>query len=265
MINTNTSVASLLSNIYQSNGASLADSLSKIASGKRVQTPGDDFAGYIRASGLNADISGYNAIKQDLQDAKSLVTYSQSVGNNIVQDLSRLKELSANYTAANGDANRQSGYKAEYDQIIQRITDTKANSYYDTTKVYQSSTGLKSVAINTANTSIIMNIATTANDTANEAAISNITTATTAGIQSEINNAEKYVSEMQSFGTQLDRNLKLADTIISSKQATVSAIMDVDEAQEMSKVTNLQIRQQATAAMMAQANSAQVAIARLFQ
>jgi flagellin len=265
MINTNTSVASLLSNIYQSNGASLADSLSKIASGKRVQTPGDDFAGYIRGSALNADIAGYNAVKQDLQDAKSVVSYSQGVGNDIVTDLAKLKDLKQSWTAAAGDATRQSGYQAEYDQIIQRITDTKANSYYDNTQVYQSGATLKSVAINVANTSITLDVKTGANDTANEAAVNDISTATSASIQSEIDNAEKYVAEMQSFGTQIDRHLKLTDTVISSKQATVSAIMDVDEAQEMTKVTNLQIRQQATAAMMAQANSAQAAIARLFQ
>ena len=264
MINTNTSVASLLSNIYQSNAQSLTDSMTKIASGKRVQNAGDDFAAYIRASDLNSDISGYTTIKQNLQDAKSLVSYSQGVGNNIVSDLTTLKQLAQSYQSTT-DADQQASDKAQYDQIIQRITDTKTNSYYDTTQVYTSGATLKSVGINASNSSLTMNIATTANDTANETAINNIANVTTTGIQNEINNSETYVSEMQSFGTQIDRQLALSDTIISSKQATVSALTDVDEAQEMTKITNLQIRQQATASMMAQANSAQVAIARLFQ
>jgi flagellin len=265
MINTNTSVASLLSNIYQANSASLADSLTKIASGKRVQNPGDDFAGYIRASGLNSDIQGYTQVKQDLQDAKSLVSYGQQVGNNIVDDLTQLKDLSQSYTAANGNADEQASLQVQYNQIIQRITDTKANSYYDNTQVYVSGTGLKSVNINPSNAGLVMNIATTANDTANETAINNIANVSITGIQNEINNAETYVSEMQSYGTQIDRQMTLSDNVISSKQATVSAIMDVDEATEMTNVTNLQIRQQATASMMAQANSSQVAIAKLFQ
>jgi flagellin len=265
MINTNTSVASLLSNIYQSNGASLTDSLTKIASGKRVQTPGDDFAGYIRGSALNSDIAGYTTVKQDLQDAKALVNYSQGVGNDIVSDLAQLKDLKTSWTAAAGDATRQSGIQAQYDQIVQRITNTVANSYYDNTQVYQSGASLKQVSINVANTAIKLDVSTQANSTATPASVNNIATATTGSIQGEIDNAEKYVATMQSKGTEIDRQMKLTDTIISSKQATVSAIMDVDEAQEMSKVTNLQIRQQATASMMAQANSAQVAIARLFQ
>ena len=265
MINTSTSVALLLSGIYQSNSASLADSLTKIASGKRVQNPGDDFAGYIRAAGLNADVQGYTQVKQDLQDAKSLVSYSQQVGNNILSDLTQLKDLQQSYTAANGNTDEQASIKAQYDQVVQRITNTKANSYYDNTQVYVSGQSLKSVGINPSNATLVMNIATTANDTADESAINNIASVAGSDIQNEINNAETYVAEMQSYGTQIDRQITLSNNVISSKQATVSAIMDVDEAQEMTNVTNLQLRQQATAAMMAQANSSQVAIARLFQ
>jgi flagellin-like hook-associated protein FlgL len=58
--------------------------------------------------------------------------------------------------------------------------------------------------------------------------------------------------------------MKLNDTVVSGKQATVSALVNVDELAEMAKVTNLQVRQQATVSMMSQANVSNAALARLF-
>lgn len=259
MINTNTSVASLLSNIYSTNGASLADSLSRIASGKRVQTPGDDFAAWIRASGQNTDIVSYQSIKQDLQEAKALTDYSRGVGNDIVEDLTRMKELADLY-GQTSDTDKQAAYQAEYDTIVARITDLKANAYYDTTQVYQAG-ALTSVNINAEGA---QNVAVTTTSIGDETAVNNIANVAVSDIQNEINNANTYVAEIESFSTTLDRHLKLTDTIISSKQATVSALVDVDEVQELSTVTNLQVRQQASVAMMAQANVSQASLARLF-
>ncbi|MBN1128827.1 MAG: hypothetical protein JXA71_07565 [Chitinispirillaceae bacterium] len=260
MINTNTSVASLLSNIYSSNNSALAASMGKIATGKRVMNPGDDFASWIRASGLNTDVTGYKNIKQDLQDAKALTDYGKGVGNTIVEDLTRMKELVDLY-GQTADADKQAAYTAEYDTIVDRIAAAKDNSYYDTTAVYATGS-LKSVGINTENASQVIDVTTTA--VGNEVAVNDITTATVESIQNEINNANTYVAEMESFSTVIDRNIKLTDTIISSKNATISALVDVDEVEELAKVTNLQVRQAASVAMMSQANVSQAGLARLF-
>jgi flagellin-like hook-associated protein FlgL len=259
MINTNTSVASLLSNIYSSNNAALTASMSKIASGKRVATPGDDFAAWIRASGQSTDVAGYKNIKQDLQEAKALVDYGKGVGNTIMEDLTRLKELADLY-GQTSDTDKQASYTAEYDTIVDRITAAKAGSYYDTTQVYQAG-ALTTVNINTEGA---QNVSVTTTAIGDETAVNDITTATTGGIQNEINNANTYVAEMESFSKVLDRNLNLTDTIISSKNATISALVDVDEVEELGKVTNLQVRQAASVAMMSQANVSQAGLARLF-
>lgn len=259
MINTNTSVASMLSNIYSNNGAALGDSMEKIATGKRVSNPGDDFSAWIRASGLNTDITGYKNIKQNLQDAKALVDYGKGVGNTIVEDLTRMKELVDLYGQTT-DADAQSAYTAEYDTIVDRIAAAKTNSYYDTTQVYQAG-ALKSVDINTEGA---QNISITTTAVGDETAVNDITTATTGAIQNEINDANTYVAEMESFSKVITRNLNLTDTIISSKNATVSALVDVDEVEEMAKVTNYQVRAAASVSMMSQANTSQAGIARLF-
>jgi flagellin-like hook-associated protein FlgL len=249
MINGPDAISTNLSNIYTNNSQTIADSLVRIASGKRISVPGDDFAGFIRASGLQSDVDGYRNIKQDLQDASALVTYGKGVGNTIVEDLTRMKELADLY-GQTSDADKQAAYTTEYDTIVDRITATKAGSYYDTTQVYQAG-ALTTVNINTEGA---QNVSVTTTAIGDETAVNDITTATTGAIQNEINNANTYVTEMESFGKVIDRTIKLTDTIISSKNATISAITEIDEAEELSALTVKLVRQDATIAMLAQAH-----------
>jgi flagellin len=256
MVITNTSTASLLSNIYSSNADALSSSLTKLASGKRVQNPGDDFAAYIRASGLNTDVTAYQGIRQDLQNAKGMADYAAGVGNAVLEDLTRLQELQDLYNGTT-DTDKQTAYSTEYDTIKARVTNTIADSVYDGQAVYATGsigafnvdpTGTGSIDVNASDTADVSAFANIAND----------------AISTELTAAQTYVAEMNSFGTEISRAMKLNDTVVSGKQATVSALINVDEIQEMANVTNLQVRQQATVSMMSQANVSQAALARLF-
>lgn len=256
MVITNTSTASLLSNIYSANADALSSSLTKLASGKRVQNPGDDFAAYIRASGLNTDITNYQSIRQDLQGAKGLTDYASGVGNAILEDLTRLQELQDLYNATS-DTDKQTAYSTEYDTIKTRIGDTIADSVYDGTAVYAAAslgafnvdpTGTGSIDVNASDVADVSGFANIAND----------------DISTELASAQTFVAEMNSFGTEITRAMNLNDTVVSGKEATVSALINVDELKEMANVTNLQVRQQAAVSMMSQANVSQAALAKLF-
>src|SRR5512136_2291902 len=130
MVITNTSTASLLSNIYSANSDTLTSSLSKLASGKRVQSAGDDFAAYVRAAGLNTDITTYQNTRQDLQNAKGAVDYSLGVGNAVLEDFQRLSDLQDLYNAAGATTDQQAAYSTEYDAIVNRISETTTNAAY---------------------------------------------------------------------------------------------------------------------------------------
>jgi flagellin-like hook-associated protein FlgL len=69
---------------------------------------------------------------------------------------------------------------------------------------------------------------------------------------------------MESFATLLQRQYNLTDTIISSKESTISAIIDINEVEELSALTMLQVRQEATISMLAQANVLQGYAAQLY-
>jgi flagellin len=256
MVITNTSTASLLSNIYSSNADSLSSSLTKLASGKRVQNPGDDFAAYIRASSLNTDITGYQNVRQDLQGAKGMTDYAAGVGNAVMEDLTRMQELQDLYNGTT-DTDKQTAYSTEYDTVKARVTSTMANSVYDGQAVYATGS-LGAFNVDPAGTgSVDVNAS-------NAADVSGFTAIATDAIGAQLTAAQTYVAEMNSYGTEITRAMNLNDTVVSGKQATVSALINVDEVQEMAKVTNLQVRQQAAVSMMSQANVSQALLAKLF-
>ena len=248
--------------IYISNNQAIADSLNRIASGKRVRVPSDDFAGYARASSLQTDVTAYETIKQNVLEVKGFADYASEVGNDLVEDFDRLKELQDLYTKAAGDSVKQAAYGAEYDAAINRINDVIDDSYFDDVQVYRAGVSLKSVELNPENSSLAIDIQATA--VGATASISNIANADVSDIQNEINNALVYVAEMESFATLLQRQMNLTDTIISSKESTISAITDIDEVKELSALTMLQVRQEATISMFAQANILQGYAAKLY-
>jgi flagellin len=267
MISTNYSVASLLSNIYNTNATAMSQSLSKIASGKRIQDPSDDFAGYLKASVFQADITGYTDIKAGLQNGKGLTDYAKTTGNQIVEDLTDMKALAKQWAAANAananDTDTLDGLQSKYDAIVTRIADLKTNATYNGTAVYAASS-LGTYQVNAEDNSLVVDVNIA--NVANEANVNDITDANAVtDIQTELVEAAKFVSQADSFGKEISNYMKLADVAVTSKQAAMSAITDIDEVKEMAALTNLQVRQQASVSMMSQANASQAAIARLFQ
>ena len=252
MVISNASSAALLSSIYSTNADALTQSLSKLASGKRVQNPGDDFAAYVRAAGLNNDVVTNQNTIQDLQNAKGAVDYATGVGNNILEDLQKMQDLQNLYNAAGATADQQAAYSAEYDAILNRITNTATNSTYDGEDVYDTASIITAGTIDVTAT----NAATPGNLTAGNIAGDDVAT--------EITAAQSYVADLSSFGTAISREMKLLDVVNADKKATVAALINVDELTEMANVTNLQVRQQAAVSMMSQANVSQAALARLF-
>ena len=263
MINSTTSVASLLSDIYNTNNSSISQVMSQIASGKRVQSPSDDFAAYVESSALNTDIAGYQTAQQNLTAAQGLANYAAGVGNDIAADLTKMQNLLTQYNATS-DPNQQAAYASQYTALVNEISDEKTNSNYEfggaNIQVYKAAT-LGSVTVDNNNDSISIK-ATAVGD---ETAVNNITTASASDIQNEINNAQTYVAEMNAAGDEISKFSALTGTAINSEQATVGALVNVDQAAAMTNLTNLQVQQQATVSMMSQASTLQAGIARLFQ
>lgn len=265
------SITTQLASIYGSNNQLLADTLSRIASGKKVSKPSDDYISYIRAQGIQDDINSYKTVTEDLTEAKQVSDTAAELGNNIYEDLVRMKELAEKYATSGSDTDKAS-YNIEFKALAQSISSMISTNDYDGTAIVSAAT-VSSVEIdpedetNTIDLTFvagdITDIATNASlwhlDVVGEEAAKSAT-----NVQTEIDKALSYLNKAQSFQTQVDRQLDLTDTIVQNKGSLKSLLTDINDVEELNNATTLQIRQQAAVAMMAQANMMQSSIASLY-
>jgi flagellin len=263
---------SQLSTIYNSNNNALAEIYGKIASGKKIQGASDNFTGYARAKSLQNTIDGYSTVKQDLTEAKGAAETAVSLGNGIYDDLVRMKQLATLYTdiVHVATADEKTAYNAEFETLGASIMDTVNNNKYNGIKVVSVAT-LATVYVNPDNTTDTLAIAFAAGDIISD--VAGVTwnldgvgggPTSAAAVQTEINTMTSYLIKAEKYVDKIDKQITITDDLVLSKQATQSLIMDVDDAAETAKATELEVRQQATVAMIAQANLSHSNIARLY-
>lgn len=267
-----------LASAYNANNQMLADTLTRIATGKKISRPSDDFTGYLRSNRMQSDVDSYNKIKENLTSAKGMTSTAVEVGNTIYEDLVKMKDLLTSYynTADSADDNdERSAIQTEFNTIKNNLTSYISNTRYDGTTVY-SGTTLETVDLDPdgngklAITFDAGDIAVPATPTLTGFVVGTPATTTTnqtaelAAINTEITAATSYLIKAQSYDKSVDRQLRISDTIIQSKQSAISLITDIDEVSEMNKKTDLMIRQQASISMLAQAQMSRSAITRLF-
>ena len=252
-------VSSGLASIYNANSRALSESLGRIASGKRIQKPSDDFAGYIRSRSLLNEAAALQTVKQDLLAAKGAADYALETGTAIMDKLERCQELSTLY-AATGDAEEQALLTAEHGVIVEEITALIAEAEWGTVDVV-STNALATVDLDGVTGGTNFEVLFLAGDIPDEA---NLAIATPANVANEIATATEYVARASGFSEDLQRHMDLTDIAINSKEAAASLITDVDEMKELALATDLQVRQQASIAMMAQANVSRQGILQLY-
>jgi flagellin len=227
---------------------------------------------------MQTDVDNYGKIKENLTASKAATGAAVEVGNSVYEDLVELKDLITSYynTANNAsDDDERSQIQTKFNNLKTSISSLISNSKYEGTTIYSAST-LESVNLDPAGTGKL-SITFAAGDIANPATPSitgfvvgdaattatNKTTDITA-VDAEITKATSYLVKAESYDKSIDRQIRISDTIMQSKQSAISLITDIDEVSEMNKQTDLQIRQQASIAMMAQARLSRSSIARLF-
>lgn len=258
------SINSGLASIYNANTRALSQSLGRIASGKRIQKPSDDFAGYIRSRSLLDDVSGLAVVKQDLQKAKGYADYAVEAGTALMEKLERIKELAVLY-GSTSDATEQALYVAENSVIGAEITDLIANAQIDSNQAFQDDT-LIDVELDPDGASGSFDVtfveATDYTSAIEIAALVVTDGGTTA--DAAIAKVTSYLAKASGYSEDIQRHMDLTDIVINSKEAAASLITDIDEVKELATATDLQIRQQASIAMIAQANISQQGIMQLY-
>lgn len=250
-----------ISQLYNQQKKEYSNLLYDIASGKEINKPSDDFVGYIRSSNISQDISQYEDINTNLTELNEPAQLASDLGNNIFKDINRMKELADLY-GGTSDTDEQNTYNTEFKTLAQSVTDTIANNKYNNNTVVAAGT-LAYAEINPDDSSLKISLEFDANDIPNVSGF-DLTSETSSDVQDELNKITSYTTKADNYLEQISRQKDLNDNLISNKNDTIDAISGIDEAEALAKANELQIRQQASVAMMAQANTSMTYVAQLY-
>jgi len=260
-------------------------SMERLSTGKRINQAADDAAGVAIASRLSAEVKGTQQAIRNAMDAQSLLDTAEGAHLEIEQVLQRMRELAvqaANDTNSSSDRTALNAEVTELKAEINRIKDVTTWAGIKLLDGTQSTTGLRFQvgADNSVTNSSgadrltvkIDNMATTAigSGTATYVSAIALDTMTNASaaisvLDAAITTVNTQRSELGSYSNRLDHVVSNLTNISNNLQAGLGRIQDADFAAETTNLAKTQILQQASTAMLAQANAAKQNVLSLLQ
>ena len=272
-INTNMN-AMIATNQMAKNTALSGKSMEKLSTGLRINRAGDDAAGLAVSEQMRAQIRGMEQANRNVQDGISLVQTAEGAlqeAGNIAQRMRELGVQAGNDTYSSADRNKIKQELVQLNDEMSKIAEeTKFNGIELLSGKTTSSkitiqagantetriiemTNLKSVA----ETLGLKSSTTLSNSTEAQGIVKKIDTALTS-----INTARANLGAMQNRLEYTSSNLT---TSTENLTAAESRIRDVDVAKEMVKLSKLNILNQASQAMVAQAKQQPESVTQLLR
>ena len=256
-----------------SNQNGISKSIEKLSSGLRINRAGDDAAGLSISEKMRSQIRGLRMASKNAQDGISLIQTAEGALTEVHAILQRMRELVIQ--AANLGTQEQEDLDAlqnEIAQLIEEIDKISERTEFNEKKLLDGSyTGqVFQIGANEGQTMSVeigdMSAAALGVDGLDVSAFTGDATLIDTAL-GNVDNAIKTVSEERSklgaYQNRLEHTIANLDNAAENLQAAESRIRDVDMAYEMMNFTKFQILQQASTAMLAQANLAPQSVLQL--
>jgi flagellin len=249
VINTNIASLNTQRSLNSSQGA-LNTAIQRLSSGLRINSAKDDAAGMAIATSLDSKMRGDTVAIRNANDAISMSQTAEGAMQKQTDALQRMRELAVQAANGSNSTDDQANLNAEFTQLnaeVSRLSSTSFNGV----NVFNATT---------------FQIGSAATDT-----LASTSVAASTGVGGDITSAANATTALGAIDTALKSiNTSRAtlgatqnrfESVISSLQVNVentaaskSRIMDADYAMETANLTRGQILQQASTAMLAQAN-----------
>ena len=273
-INTNVGALKAAQASYSVN-KSMETSMARLSSGKRINSAADDAAGIQIANRLTAEIQGLNQSVRNAADAQAMLATAEGASHEVHTILLRMRELAVQ--AANGTADGggdRAALKSEFDALeseINRIASkttfagiqlvdgsfTGADSGKFQVGAYGSETITHTIEnLNTVSIGLPAAIDLTTYTKANSAIVT---------LDKAISNVGTEREQLGAVMNRLDHAIANLQQVSTNLSTAKGRIMDADFAAETSNLARTQVLQQASMAMLSQANAAKHNILALFQ
>jgi len=267
----NTNVASLnAQRNLQTNQAGLNSVFQRLSSGLRVNSAKDDAAGLAVAEGMSSIIRGANVAIRNANDGISMGQTAETALGNVVNQLQRIREIAVQ--AANGSITdtQRGNLQKEVDQLTQEIARTVGNTKFNDISLLDSSAAIVfQVGSSGSDTVSISGAGLTGLTSFGSSGLSALSTTTgvvdvsssgaASGALASLDTDITAITEARAtFGAVQNRFEAVISGLQAYSESLTAArgrIVDADFASETAALTRGQILQQASTAILAQANA----------
>ena len=260
----NTNVSALNAQRHLTNNTNmLQKTMEKLSSGYRINRAGDDAAGLAVSEKMRAQIRGSQKALDNTQDAINLLNTADGTLQTVTDSLQRMRELAVQAANDTYSTAQRSAMQIEYNSLASGIIQMSEASEFNGIKLLNGDVTSFTMQIG-ANTTTdvdyldiasalddISTLSTTGGLGSNSSAVSAITT-----LDSAINTINAQRGVLGAFTNRLEYTAQNLSSYIENISASESRVRNVDVARESANLSRNQILQQASQAMLSQANQA---------
>jgi len=261
VINTNTSAQTAAQLLSQSSSM-LSQSLERLSSGSKINSPADDSAGLAVSMNLTAQMGENTAASDNVNNAISFNQTQDGYLQQVSNALDRMSELAVQSQDVTKSDSDRSLYQQEFNTLATYVNsvskqDFNGVSLFNGTNQY--------VTVNSNATSNTNAFETTGVNMATSTTYTGLTSdsiATVSQAQTALGAVTNAISQLASDRAKIGTNIETLtnysnelSTLNNNLSAANSQIMDVDVAQESTNYAKYNILVQTGTAMLAQANA----------
>jgi flagellin len=244
-------------------------SMEKLSSGLRINRAGDDAAGLSISEKMRSQIRGLDQGSRNAQDGISMIQTAEGGLQEVHEILQRMRELAVQSSNDTNVTVDRTAISDEFSQLGLEVERIQLKSQFNKQDIFRGTAGTAGkvqlqVGANAAdlieldlskteNGLNLSTVVTAAKTTAKVDTHANAQTAITT-IETQIETVSKGRSYLGAMQNRLEHTIKNLDNAAENLQAAESRVRDVDMAKEMMNFTRSNILNQASQAMLAQAN-----------
>ncbi|MEN8891811.1 MAG: flagellin, partial [Planktotalea arctica] len=245
-------------------------SMERLSTGKRINSAADDAAGVAIASRLGSEIRGTNQAIRNAQDGQALIDTAEGAHKEIENILQRMREVAVQAANDTNSASDRTNLQSELDQLTDEIDRISAVTTWAGQDLLSGSGGTSGaftfqIGANT-NTGDTLTVTIDQMNTASSGStgliVGGLTLASNGSAQSAIDAIDTAITAVNTqranlgaYSNRLDNTISNLTNISTNLESGKGRIEDADFAAESTSLAKSQILQQASTAMLAQANA----------
>ncbi len=250
----------------------LSKAIERLSTGQRINSASDDAAGLAIATRMTSEVRGLNMATRNANDGISLAQTAEGGMNEITNMLQRMRELSvqsANGTLSAGD---RTNLQTEVTALIGQIGDIATRTDFNGVKLLDGTNTATGVNIQTGSKAGEQVNVALADVTAATLGVATLDISTAAGADSALTALSGALDTVTTAQASLGASQNRLQATVSSLTDRVtnisesrSRIQDADFSAESTQLAKFQILNQASTAMLAQANQSQQGVLSLLR